>query len=93
MSTDAPIEGLLALLEQKAPRPLSIPEMARLLHLERYDRRAVQHHLDAAVAARTLRRIGKTRYQWLRPADRTPASGPRAGRTRPRVAGTSSTRE
>ena len=84
MSTDAPLEGLLALLEQKAPRPLSIAEMARLLHLDRYDRRAVQHGLDAAVAARTLRRIGKTRYQWLRPVDRVPATGARSARARGR---------
>ena len=88
MSTDAPIEGLLALLEQKAPRPLSIPEMARLLHLDRYDRRAVQHGLDAAVAARTVRRIGKTRYQWLRPVDRAPAAGARSARSHGRVSGT-----
>ncbi len=43
-----------------------------MLELERYDRKQIKATLDARVASRTLRRIGKTRYQWLREVDRTP---------------------
>jgi len=67
--TDELRAALLALLERVAPRPLNIPELARRLELGRYDHRGVARLLDAEVAARKLRRIGKTRYQWLRPAD------------------------
>jgi ribonuclease R len=62
----------LTLLERKAPRPLSIDEMVRLLEVDRYDRKALRAGLERAVAGRRLRRIGKTRYQWLRDVDRTP---------------------
>ncbi|MBY0275733.1 hypothetical protein K2Z84_10340, partial [Candidatus Binatia bacterium] len=62
-------ERLLQLLERKAPRPLSIPELARQLELERYDHRGLARLLDGEVALRKLRRVGKTRYQWLRPID------------------------
>ena len=59
----------LALLEQKAPRPLTIEDMARILGVDRYDRKAVRAGLEGAVASHRLRRIGKTRYQWLRGHD------------------------
>ena len=58
--------AFIALLEQRAPRPLTIPEMARLLHLDHYDSRRIKALLEAQVASRTLHRIGKTRYQWVR---------------------------
>jgi len=67
---------LLALLERVAPRPLSIPELARRLELGHYDHRGLQRLLEADVAARKLRRIGKTRYQWLRPVDAAAAARP-----------------
>src|SRR5205085_2873384 len=60
---------LLAVLERVAPRPLSIPELARRLELGHYDHRGLQRLPEAEVAARRLRRIGKTRYQWLRPVE------------------------
>ncbi|HVN87070.1 MAG TPA: ribonuclease R [Candidatus Binatia bacterium] len=61
---------LLALLEQRAPRPLSIPEIARLLNLEHYNHKAMRAALEAGVMERNLRRIGKTRYQWIRDVER-----------------------
>ena len=80
------VAGCLALLEQRAPRPLSIPEMADLQGLEHYDRKAIRAALEAAVAAGTLRHIGKTRYQWRRDGERggdqrsaRPARGRRGG--------------
>ena len=63
------LERLLELLERVAPRPLSIPELVRRLELERYDHRGLARLLDGQVALRKLRRVGKTRYQWLRPID------------------------
>jgi ribonuclease R len=62
----------LAVLEQKAPRPLTIADMARMLGIERYDRRALRAALEGAVARHRLRRIGKTRYQWLRDHEGAP---------------------
>jgi len=62
----------LALLERKAPRPLSIPEMARMLEVDRYEQRTVKAVLEGQVAEGKLRRIGKTRYQWLREVDKAP---------------------
>src|SRR5262245_8747074 len=56
----------LALLEQKAPRPLTIAEMARLLGVRRFDPKALRAGLERAVESHRLRRIGKTRYQWQR---------------------------
>lgn len=70
------VAACLALLERRAPRPLSIVELARLLELESYDRKPLRAGLEAAVAAGRLRRIGKTRYQWRRedaPAARSAA--------------------
>ena len=81
---EVPAEALLGLLERRAPRPLSMPEMTRMLDLEHYDRKQLKAVLEAAVARRTLRRIGKTRYQWIREVDRAPlrarASTGRSGR-------------
>ena len=73
----------LAVLEQKAPRPLTIAEMTRMLGVTRYDRKGLRAGLERAVASRRLRRIGKTRYQWLRESDRAPGrarGGARAAR-------------
>lgn len=66
---DDPVAACLAVLEQRAPRPLTIVELARLAALPGYDRKALRAALEAAVAARRLRRIGKTRYQWRREAE------------------------
>ena len=75
---DEQVAACLALLERRAPRPLTVHEMARLLEWERYDPRRLRAALEAAVKARTLRRIGKTRYQWVRDAERP--TGARPGR-------------
>ncbi|MFQ5665268.1 MAG: ribonuclease R [Candidatus Binatia bacterium] len=82
-----PIEALLALLEQRAPRPLSIAEMARMLELGRYDSKRFKAALEARVASHTLRRIGKTRYQWIRERERRRTSVPPRTRadSRPRT--------
>jgi ribonuclease R len=56
----------LDLLQKRAPRPLTIPEMARLLDLDPFDIRTIRALLEAEVARNRLRRIGKTRYQWRR---------------------------
>ncbi|MEW6270943.1 MAG: ribonuclease R, partial [Thermodesulfobacteriota bacterium] len=62
-------DELVATLERAAPRPLSIADLARRLELERYDRRHLVRLLEGEVERRRLRRIGKTRYQFLRPVD------------------------
>src|SRR5262245_21346932 len=80
-----PLAPYLAVLEQKAPRPLTIADMARMLGIDRYDRRALRAGLDRAVDERRLRRIGKTRYQWQRDIDR-PAVRRRDGGHRARGA-------
>ena len=41
---------------------------SQLLDIERYDRKQIKAALEASVAERKLRRIGKTRYQWVRRA-------------------------
>jgi ribonuclease R len=78
------IADCLALLERRAPRPLSIPELAEALRLEHYDRKRIRAALEAGVAAQRLRRIGKTRYQWRRDGERRdggePAARPSRGR-------------
>jgi ribonuclease R len=68
-------DALLELLERRAPRPLSIADIARLLELEDYDRKQIKGALEALVANRQLRRIGKTRYQWRREVDHSAALG------------------
>ena len=70
--------AFLTLLEERAPRPLSIQEMARLLGLPRYDRRRIRAALEAGTATHKLRRIGKTRYQWIRDFERSSGEGSRA---------------
>jgi len=67
------LAAFLSLLEQRAPRPLSITDMVRMLECDHYNHRQLRGALDAAVEARTLRRIGKTRYQWVRESERRPA--------------------
>ena len=74
MQTDhADVDPFLSLLEKRAPRPLTIHEMADALRLDRYDRKSIRAQLEAQVAARKLRRIGKTRYQWVRESERVRA--------------------
>ena len=55
-----------------------------MLDLEHYDRKQLKAALEAQVASRKLRRIGKTRYQWIRDVERAPtrerAPGARGGR-------------
>ncbi|MFN8643537.1 MAG: RNB domain-containing ribonuclease [Candidatus Binatia bacterium] len=70
------VAGCLAVLEQRAPRPLSIAEMAHLAGLEPYDRKQLRAGLEAAVASGRLRRIGKTRYQWRRDGERAATARP-----------------
>ena len=80
-----PSAPYLALLERRAPRPLTIVEMARLLDAPEYDRKALRAALEGAVRAKRLRRIGKTRYQWVRTAERE-AAGERERHARPAAA-------
>lgn len=77
--------ALLELLKQRAPRPLSIVEIARLLEMDRYDPKHIKAALEAEVANHRLRRIGKTRYQWVREAEG--ASAPVRGVRTPRIPG------
>ena len=54
-----------------------------MLGVTRYDNKALRAGFERAVANKILRRIGKTRYQWLRDRDRAPArqrGGTRAAR-------------
>jgi ribonuclease R len=81
-----PLAAYLELLERKAPRPLTIAEMARLLGIERFAPKLVRSGLERAVERGRLRRIGKTRYQWRRD-DGAPARRDSAGRA-PRSAAT-----
>jgi len=75
-------DRFVALLTERAPRPLSIADMVRLLALDRYDRKAIKSVLEAQVAQGNLRRIGKTRYQWIREFERRArAEQPAAART------------
>ncbi len=69
MSRAVGAEELLRVLQQAAPRPLTITQLARYLDLGQYDRRQLKIILEAAVAAGKLRRIGKSRYQWVREAE------------------------
>ena len=64
------IDALVSLLQERAPRPLTIQQMAEALELHSYDWKQMRTALDAHVAHRTLRRIGKTRYQWVRDLER-----------------------
>src|SRR5262245_13663466 len=80
---DTEVAAFLSLLEQRAPRPLTITEMARLLKQEHYDRRQLQSGLEEAVAKHQLRRLGKTRYQWVRPDGRRSERPRRAEGRRP----------
>src|SRR5688572_5691975 len=84
-ATDEHLAPFLAFLEERSPRPFTIPQMAERLGIARYDHRRVQAALDAEASRRRLRRIGKTRYQWRRETDEAPRSGRRTTR-RPRDA-------
>lgn len=82
-----PAGEFLTLLERRAPRPLSIPDMARLLEIERYDHKQIKAALETAVGAHQLRRIGKTRYQWIRAVERPPRVAGASGDVRSRRPG------
>ena len=80
MSTTADGDGFaafLALLERKAPRPLTIQDMARMLEVDDYDRRELKAALETKVTEKVLRRVGKTRYQWIRESERAAAPSTR----------------
>ena len=79
---DVDIQQAVELLERRAPRPLTVPEMARMLSVDRFDARAVRARLDLEVHRKRLRAIGKTRYQWRRDDDRPRT---RRGDARPRA--------
>ena len=74
------VRACVALLERRAPRALSIPELAAALGLRRWDRRRLRAALESRVARGELRRVGKTRYRWAgdeaRPAPRRGGGGP-----------------
>ncbi|MEW6775477.1 MAG: ribonuclease R [Bdellovibrionota bacterium] len=81
---ELPLSTLLGALEQRAPRPLSIEEIAREAGLARYDRKELKAALEKQVETGILRRIGKTRYQWVRPELRPKPKAP-ALKPQPRV--------
>ena len=75
------IDPLLRLLEKRAPRPLTLTQLARELEWDSFSPKQLRALLEEQVAQRKLRRIGKTRYQWVRDVDRAPATrGPGARR-------------
>jgi len=76
-------DSLLAALAERAPRPLTIAEVARQLGLARFDRRVMQAMLESLAQARRVRRIGKARWQWQPPAQeaRPQWASPRSPRT------------
>lgn len=79
----ADVGPFLRLLEERAPRPLSVAEMARMLAIERFSPKTLRAHLEAEVERGRLRRIGKTRYQWRRESEGSPATrGPRMASSR-----------
>ncbi|GIW45240.1 MAG: ribonuclease R [Candidatus Binatia bacterium] len=79
-------QEMLRALQDAAPRPLTIAEIARRLGVLDFDRRQMKATLEAAVAERKVRRIGKTRYQWVPAAEVTPATlRLRAATRRPKV--------
>lgn len=84
MSRAVGAEELLRVLQQAAPRPLTITQLARHLDLASYDRRQLKAILEAAVAAGKLRRIGKSRYQWAREVEVREVP-PRLARPRPKL--------
>jgi len=91
-NADPAADAFLAVLEQRAPRPLSVPEMAKMLGRQRYDPRLIRAALETAVEGGKLRRIGKTRYQWIRESERRARREPRRapageGKSRRRTAG------
>jgi len=71
--TSSDLSAFLTLLERRAPRPLSIQDMVRMLEIDEYDRRELKLALETKVREKILRRVGKTRYQWIREIERVPA--------------------
>lgn len=95
-TTSRDLSAFLALLERRAPRPLSIQDMARRLEIDDYDRRELKVALETKVKEKILRRVGKTRYQWIRESERAvatatrgagEATGPGRHRAAPRIEG------
>ena len=62
--------GFVAYLERRAPRALTIAQIAHELGIERYDRKALKAALEEKVEAKVLRRSGKTRYYWVPVSER-----------------------
>jgi ribonuclease R len=60
------VRRCLVLLEEFAPRPFTVQEMAKRLRLGRFDRSRIERGLDVQARGGRLRRIGKGRYQWMR---------------------------
>lgn len=67
------------LLKERSPRPLTINEMNKLLGIGSFDKKAIRRALEAAAEAGRLRRIGKSRYQWM-PAEKTRGQEPKKRR-------------
>ncbi|MFM7142828.1 MAG: RNB domain-containing ribonuclease, partial [Alphaproteobacteria bacterium] len=63
--TGPPVAALRGVLLQVAPRPLLLREIASRLGLERFDLRSLEAALATLVAERMVRRVGKTRWQWV----------------------------
>lgn len=60
---EIPLDDMLRVLEDAAPRSLTVKEIAERLKLERYDRRGMAAVLNAQAEARRIHRVGKTRYR------------------------------
>ncbi len=74
-------EAFIAYLERRAPRALTIAQIAHELGIERYDRKALKAALEDKVAARTLGRSGKTKYYWApQVREVAPSRGPQGRR-------------
>jgi len=62
---EPPVSAMLSVLERVAPRPLTLREIASRLGLERFDPRGLESALSAQAAEHRVRRVGKTRWQWV----------------------------
>lgn len=85
---DAPSPtALRQVLEGVAPRPLTVREIAQRLGLDRFDPRAIEGALAAQVDDRRVRRVGKTRWQWIVERVERDRGPGRPGRDGPRPPG------
>ncbi len=71
---DEDAEAFVQYLERRAPRALTIAQIANELGVERFDRKRLKAAFEDKVAAGVLGRSGKTRYYW----------GPQTGSRPPR---------